>query len=113
LRPWPRVCTKLQRGRAEEGGPAAGRQWPRGLAAALHKGGRDVPVDKALDPVYADLGKLIWNVAEQISKCSQANELFPGDIIYSGTQQNVGPVMRGNVIDRHINRLPNLGVKIG
>ena len=35
-----------------------------------------------------------------------------GDIIYSGTPENVGPVVRGDVIDCHIDGLPNLGVKI-
>jgi fumarylpyruvate hydrolase len=60
----------------------------------------------------ADLGLMIWSVAEQISKLSQAFELFPGDIIYSGTPENVGPVIRGDVIDCHIDGLPNLSVKI-
>ena len=40
----------------------------------------------------ADLSQMIWSVAEQISKLSEANELFPGDIIYSGTPENVGQV---------------------
>jgi fumarylpyruvate hydrolase len=33
----------------------------------------------------ADLNQMIWSVAEQISKRSQAFELRPGDIIFSGT----------------------------
>jgi fumarylpyruvate hydrolase len=60
----------------------------------------------------ADLKQMIWSVAEQISKLSEANELFPGDIIYSGTPENVGPVVRGDVIEMHIDRLPNLSVRI-
>ena len=60
----------------------------------------------------ANLRQMIWSVAEQISKLSEANELFPGDIIYSGTPENVGPVVRGDVIEIHIDRLPNLSVKI-
>jgi 2-keto-4-pentenoate hydratase/2-oxohepta-3-ene-1,7-dioic acid hydratase in catechol pathway len=146
------------------------------LVAALDKGGKDIPVERALDCVYAyalgldmtrrdlqramgdekkpweigksfdhsapigplhlvrdvghfnkgniwlkvngvtkqnsDLANMIWSVAEQISKLSQANELFPGDIIYSGTPENVGPVVRGDVIDCHIDKLPSLSVKI-
>ena len=60
----------------------------------------------------ANLNQMIWNVAEQISQLSAANELFPGDIIYSGTPENVGPVVRGDVIDCHIDGLPNLGIRI-
>ena len=40
------------------------------------------------------------------------DELFPGDIIYSGTPENVGPVVRGDVIEMHIDGLPNLSVRI-
>ena len=146
------------------------------LVAVLGKGGRNIPVDKALDLVYgytlgldmtrrdlqrgmgdqkkpweigksfdksapigavhkvaqtghftkgdiwlkvngqvkqkADLNQMIWSVAEQISKLSEAFELFSGDIIYSGTPENVGPVVRGDVIEMHIDGLPNLSVKI-
>ena len=60
----------------------------------------------------ANLNQMIWSVAEQISKLSEAFELFPGDIIYSGTPENVGPVVRGDLIEMHIDGLPNLSVKI-
>ncbi len=60
----------------------------------------------------ANLNQMIWNVAEQISKLSEANELKAGDIIYSGTPENVGPVVRGDIIECHIDGLPNLSVKI-
>jgi fumarylpyruvate hydrolase len=60
----------------------------------------------------ANLKQMIWSVAEQVSKLSEAFELFPGDIIYSGTPANVGPVVPGDVIEMHIDRLPNLSVKV-
>ena len=60
----------------------------------------------------ANLNQMIWSVAEQISRLSQAFELFPGDIIYSATPENVGPVVKGDVIEMHIDGLPNLSVKI-
>ena len=60
----------------------------------------------------ANLSQMIWSVAEQISRLSQAFELFPGDIIYSGTPENVGAVVKGDVIEMHIDGLPNLSVKI-
>ena len=60
----------------------------------------------------ADLNQMIWSVAEQISKLSEAFELRPGDIIYSGTPENVGPVVRGDVMTAHIDKLPDLVVKV-
>ncbi len=74
------------------------------------------PVDEQLARDLAVLKEhglnLVWSVAEQIAKLSEANELFPGDIIYSGTPENVGPVVRGDVIEMHIDGLPNLSVRI-
>ena len=60
----------------------------------------------------ATLSHMIWSVAEQISRLSQAFELKPGDIIYSGTPENVGPVMRGDLIEIHIDKLPELSVRV-
>lgn len=146
------------------------------LVAALNKGGKNIPVEKALEYVYgyalgldmtrrdlqrfmgdqkkpweigksfdhsapigpifpvakvghfkngaialsvngvtkqnANLSQMIWSVAEQISKLSEANELFPGDIIYSGTPENVGPVVKGDIVRCTIVGLPDLVIKI-
>ena len=60
----------------------------------------------------ATLAHMIWSVAEQISKLSEANELFPGDIIYSGTPENVGPVVKGDVLLCKIDGLPDMSIKI-
>jgi fumarylpyruvate hydrolase len=38
--------------------------------------------------------------------------LFPGDLIYSGTPENVGPVVQGDVIEAHIDGLYNLTARI-
>ena len=54
----------------------------------------------------ANLNQMIWNVAEQVSNLSKAFELMPGDIIYSGTPENVGPVVKGDIMDAHIDGLP-------
>jgi fumarylpyruvate hydrolase len=47
-----------------------------------------------------------------VRKLSEAFELMPGDIAYSGTPENVGPVVRGDVMEGHIDGLPNLSVKV-
>ncbi len=60
----------------------------------------------------ANLNQMIWSVAEQISKLSQAFELKPGDIIFSGTPENVGPVVPGDVMQGFIAGLPTLDVRV-
>lgn len=60
----------------------------------------------------ADLNQMIWQVAEQISKLSEANELRPGDLIFSGTPANVGPVVPGDVMVGQIQGLPDLQVRV-
>jgi 2-keto-4-pentenoate hydratase/2-oxohepta-3-ene-1,7-dioic acid hydratase in catechol pathway len=60
----------------------------------------------------ANLNQMIWSVAEQISNLSKAFELAAGDIIYSGTPENVGPVVRGDVMLGHIDGLPDISVRV-
>lgn len=60
----------------------------------------------------ADLRQMIWSVAEQISRLSQANELRPGDIVFSGTPENVGPVVAGDLMVGEIAGLPALSVRV-
>ena len=60
----------------------------------------------------ANLDQMIWSVAEQISNLSRAFELQPGDIIYSGTPENVGPVVKGDVMQGHIDGLPDISVRV-
>lgn len=60
----------------------------------------------------SNLSNMIWSVAEQIAQLSTAFELAAGDIIYSGTPENVGPVVKGDVILCKIERLPDMSVKI-
>ncbi len=146
------------------------------LVAALNKGGRNIPVERALDCVYgyavgldmtrrdlqsemkdgkkpwdigkgfdygapvgpihpvaktghlkageislsvngtvkqkADLSDMIWSVAEQIARLSQLFELKAGDLIMSGTPENVGPVIVGDIMVAKIAGLPDLTLKI-
>jgi 2-keto-4-pentenoate hydratase/2-oxohepta-3-ene-1,7-dioic acid hydratase in catechol pathway len=60
----------------------------------------------------SDLTKMIWSVAEQISKLSEAFELKAGDLIYSGTPENVGPVVKGDVLLCKLEGLPDMSIKI-
>ncbi len=60
----------------------------------------------------SNLDHMTWSVAEQISKLSEAFELKAGDIIYSGTPENVGPVVKGDVLLCKLEGLPDMSIRI-
>lgn len=47
----------------------------------------------------AAVADMIWNVAEVIAEASKLWRLMPGDLIFTGTPENVGPVRKGDRID--------------
>ena len=61
----------------------------------------------------SDVSLLIWKIPEIIANLSQAYELFPGDIILTGTPHGVGPVQAGDVLVGTIDKLGSLTVRIG
>jgi len=60
----------------------------------------------------SDLANMTWSVAEQIEKLSEAFELKAGDIIMTGTPENVGAVVKGDTIRCKIQGLPELSIRI-
>ena len=54
----------------------------------------------------------IWNVAETISYLSKFCKLMPGDLIFMGTPEGVGPLESGDTIEGHIDGLGDLRIKI-
>jgi 2-keto-4-pentenoate hydratase/2-oxohepta-3-ene-1,7-dioic acid hydratase in catechol pathway len=77
----------------------------------LAKGAISLAVNGAVRQ-NSDLDKMIWGVAEQIAKLSEAFELKAGDIIYSGTPENVGPVVKGDVLLCKLDGLPDMSIRI-
>jgi fumarylpyruvate hydrolase len=61
----------------------------------------------------SDVKLLIWKVPEIIANISTFFELFPGDVILTGTPHGVGPVKPGNVLVGTIDKLGSLTVRIG
>jgi fumarylpyruvate hydrolase len=59
-----------------------------------------------------DLADMIWSVPEIVANLSQLYHLHPGDLIYTGTPDGVGPVLPGDVITGHIDGLPPLALTI-
>lgn len=86
-----------------------------------------VPADQAGDIHQADIwfnvngskrqasnvDKLIWNIAETIEVLSQAWELQPGDLIFSGTPEGVAAVAQGDLLEGGVTGLPTLKVRLG
>lgn len=60
----------------------------------------------------SDFSKLIWNVAETIEYLSGLFELFPGDLIFSGTPEGVAAVQRGDLMECGFEGLGDLRVKV-
>jgi fumarylpyruvate hydrolase len=47
----------------------------------------------------SNVDQLIWDVREIIADLSLFYHLQPGDLIYTGTPEGVGPVLPGDVIE--------------
>ena len=46
-----------------------------------------------------DLADLIWSIAETVAFLSGLVRLAPGDLIFTGTPEGVGPVVRGDLLE--------------
>lgn len=44
-------------------------------------------------------GQMIYPVAQLLSYLSQSHDLLPGDLVFTGTPQGVGPVVAGDKVD--------------
>ena len=61
------------------------------------------------DAVVADM---IWNVAEIVSEASKLWRLEPGDLIYTGTPEGVGTLVRGDRVEGEVEGVGQLGFRI-
>lgn len=64
------------------------------------------------DRQRSNVRQLIWNIAETIEHLSQAWELRPGDLIFTGTPEGVSAVARGDVLEGGIDGLCPLRVAV-
>ena len=60
----------------------------------------------------SDLSHLIWAVPEVISHLSRFYRLEPGDLIYTGTPDGVGPVERGDALDGEIAGVGSVQIRV-
>lgn len=56
--------------------------------------------------------KLIWNIAETIEQLSQGWELQSGDLIFTGTPEGVGAVIKGDLMLGAIDGLDSIHVRV-
>jgi fumarylpyruvate hydrolase len=64
------------------------------------------------DKQRSDTSKLIWSVAETISYLSRYFRLEPGDLIYTGTPEGVGPVVKGDLMEGGVEGLGMLRARV-
>lgn len=60
----------------------------------------------------SDVKKLIWNIREIIADLSLFYHLQPGDIIYTGTPEGVGPVVAGDKITGRVAGVADVALTI-
>ena len=61
----------------------------------------------------SDINKLIWGIREIIADLSLFYHLQPGDLIFTGTPEGVGPVVAGDRIDGRVEGVGEIGLNIG
>jgi fumarylpyruvate hydrolase len=103
-RPW---CI----GKAFDESAPIGPITPKALAGDVNHADLDVTVNGAVRQ-SSNVSKLIWNVAETIEYLSNAWELQPGDLIYTGTPEGVAAVVTGDVLVGKVAGLDTLTVKV-
>jgi len=61
----------------------------------------------------SNVDKLIWNIREIIDDLSTYYHLQPGDLIYTGTPEGVGPVVAGDAITGRVQGIAEVALNIG
>ena len=60
----------------------------------------------------ASVADMIWNVAEVIAQASRLWRLAAGDLIYTGTPEGVGPLVRGDAVTADIEGVGDLAFRV-
>jgi len=61
----------------------------------------------------SDLRHLIWSIPEILADLSKFYHLAPGDLIFTGTPEGVGPVVPGDRIDGHVQGVGEIHLTVG
>ncbi len=60
----------------------------------------------------ATVADMIWNVAEIIAEASKLWTLAPGDLIYTGTPEGVGPLKPGDLVEGEVEGVGHIRFKV-
>lgn len=114
------VGVDLTRRDLQAAAKAAGRPWdtakgfdhsaPMG-AIAREAPASDAPITLSVNGAQRQGGRLsdmIWSIPEVIAEASRLWTLAPGDLIFTGTPEGVGPLARGDRVEARIEGLPSL-----
>lgn len=103
-RPWDLGKDFEQSAVLSEVVPMAGRVLDRG-AISLSVNGQTKQ--------SSDLARLIWSIPELIADLSRFYHLQPGDLLFTGTPEGVGPVLAGDRIEGRIEGVGEIRLDIG
>ncbi len=103
-RPW-------EIGKAFDESAPIGPLYPVAQCGHLEKANIHLDVNGATKQ-DSSIDKLIWSVAETVSYLSKFFRLEPGDLIYTGTPEGVGPVVAGDLMVGSVEGLGKLSVKV-
>lgn len=62
---------------------------------------------------HGDIADMIWSVPETISYLSGLVELAPGDLIYTGTPEGVGALVKGDRVEGSVDGVGTITITIG
>ena len=61
----------------------------------------------------ADIAEMIWPVPRILARLSRLFALAPGDLVFTGTPEGVGPLQPGDAVEAEIEGVGRLGHRIG
>lgn len=85
---------------------------PEFYSGAISRGKIELKVNGEIRQ-SGDVGEMILKIPQMVNRLSNLVELFPGDLIFTGTPAGVGPVVKGDVIEATVAGLEPLIITIG
>jgi fumarylpyruvate hydrolase len=85
---------------------------PEFYSGAISRGKIELKVNGEIRQ-SGDVGDMILKIPQMVNMLSNLVELFPGDLIFTGTPAGVAPVVKGDVIEATVAGLEPLIITVG